>query len=199
VKILHFYKTYFPDSYGGTEQVIYQLARGSTERGHDVDVLSLSRDMSGSSAELEGHSTYRARLAFEVASTGFSFTVFKKFAELARAADIIHYHFPWPFADLVHFATRTSKPTVLTYHSDIVRQKRLLRFYRPLMMRFLGSVDRIVATSPNYLETSQVLSRFRAKTLVIPIGLDRSTYAAPSSETLARWRARVGEKFFLFV
>jgi O-antigen biosynthesis rhamnosyltransferase len=199
VKILHFYKTYFPDSYGGVEQVIYQLARGSAERGHVVDVLSLSRDRMAGPVQLEGHTAYRAHLAFEIASTGVSFAVFKRFAELARAADVIHYHFPWPFSDMVHFVTRASKPTVLTYHSDIVRQKTLLRFYRPLMMRFLGSVDRIVATSPNYLETSQALNQFRAKTLVIPIGLERSTYADPSGETLARWRARVGEKFFLFV
>lgn len=199
MKILHFYKTYFPDSYGGIEQVIYQLARGSTERGHDVDVLSLSKDVRASSIELEGHTAHRAHLAFEIASTGTSFTVFKRFSELARAADVIHYHFPWPFQDMVHFVTRTSKPTVLTYHSDIVRQKQLLKFYRPLMMRFLGSVDRIVATSPNYLATSQILNRFREKTIVAPIGLDRSTYAAPSEEALARWRVDVGEKFFLFV
>jgi rhamnosyl/mannosyltransferase len=199
VKILHFYKTYFPDSYGGIEQVIYQLARGSTARGHHVDVLSLSRDMPARWTEFDGHTVHRAHLAFEMASTGVSFGVFKRFAELARAADIIHYHFPWPFQDLVHFATRMSKPTVLTYHSDIVRQKKLLTLYRPLMTRFLASVDRIVATSPNYLATSQVLNGFREKTLVVPIGLDRSTYAAPSQEALARWRLRIGEQFFLFV
>lgn len=199
VKILHLYKTYFPDSYGGIEQVIYQLARGSVERGHNVDVLSLSKDAHAGAIKLEGHNAHRAHLDFEAASTGFSFTVFRKFAELARAADIIHYHFPWPFLDVVHFVTRTSKPTVLTYHSDIVRQKQLLKLYRPLMMRLLGSVDRIVATSPNYLATSQVLNRFQAKTRVIPIGLDRSSYGLPSEEALQRWRVRVGDGFFLFV
>jgi len=199
VKILHFYKTYFPDSYGGVEQLIYQLARGSVERGHDVDVLSLGEDTRAGAIKIEGHTSYRAHLDFEMASTGFSFSVFRKFAELARAADIIHYHFPWPFLDVVHFVARTSKPTVLTYHSDIVRQQQLLKLYRPLMMRFLGSVDRIVATSPNYLATSQVLNRFPAKTRVIPIGLDRSSYSPPAGDVLQRWRERVGDRFFLFV
>jgi O-antigen biosynthesis rhamnosyltransferase len=199
LRILHFYKTYFSESRGGIEAVIYQLAKGSTQRGHVVDVLSLSRDVARSSIEFEGHTSHRARLAFELASTGMSLSVFAKFAELARAADIIHYHFPWPFLDIVHFATRPSKPTVLTYHSDIVRQQRLLRAYRPLMNCLLGSIDRIVATSPNYLETSEILRRFHAKTSVIPIGLDRSTYAVPSNELLTRWRARLGDRFFLFV
>src|SRR4029079_14830215 len=101
--------------------------------------------------------------------------------------------------DVVHFATRVSKPTVLTYHSDILRQRTLLKLYRPLMMRFLGSVDRIVATSPNYLATSDVLDKFRDKTDVIPIGIDRSTYPEPSAELLAFWRRRFGDRFFLFV
>src|SRR5690606_32759723 len=110
-----------------------------------------------------------------------------------------HYHFPWPFMDLVHFATRLRKPAVVTYHSDIVKQKTLLQLYRPLMHRFLGSVDRIVASSPNYVASSPVLARFADKVEVIPFGLDRDTYPPASPETLERWRQRLGEGFFLFV
>ena len=199
MRVLHFYKTYIPDPPGGIAQVINQLARGTAQHGHAVDVLSLSRDTFGESIELDNHTAHRARLDFEVASTGFSFSVMGKFAALARAADVIHYHFPWPFLDVVHFATRVSKPTVLTYHSDILRQRTLLKLYRPLMMRFLGSVDRIVATSPNYLATSDVLEKFRDKTDVIPIGIDRSTYPEPSAGLLAHWHRRFGDRFFLFV
>ena len=103
--------------------------------------------------------------------------------------------------DIVHFATRHGKPTVVTYHSDIVKQKMLLRLYRPLKNRFLGSVDRIVATSPNYLATSPVLNRYRAKVVEITYGLDKSTYPTPAPDTMARWRLKFGEgqRFFLFV
>ena len=112
---------------------------------------------------------------------------------------MIHYHFPWPFADLLHFVTRVNKPTVLTYHSDIVKQKHLLKLYQPLMNKFLGSVDRIVATSPNYLKSSKVLSRFRDKVSVIPIGLDKSTYPVASTDRLEHWQKKIGDKFFLFL
>lgn len=199
MRILHFFRTYFPDSYGGVEQFIYQLARGCAQRGHTVDVLSLSRDRTQKLTKLDGHNAHHAHLDFEIASNGFSLSVFAKFAELARDADIVHYHFPWPFTDVVHFVARMHKPTVLTYHSDIVRQQTLLKFYRPLMMRFLGSVDRIVATSPNYLATSTTLNQFRDKTSVIPIGLDRSIYPNPSDEILSSWRSRIRGPFFLFV
>ncbi|MNJ50240.1 Glycogen synthase [compost metagenome] len=101
--------------------------------------------------------------------------------------------------DLVHFATRIRKPTVVSYHSDIVKQKTLLKLYRPLMYRFLSSVDRIVASSPNYVQSSEVLQDFKEKVSIVPYGLDRNTYPVPTSAKLQEWRSRVGEKFFLFV
>ena len=89
----------------------------------------------------------------------------------------------------------------MTYHSDIVRQKFLLQLYRPLMHRFLGSVDRIVASSPNYLASSSTLTRYRDKVSVIPYGLDSHgpAYPLPEAARLDAGRARVGTKFFLFV
>lgn len=199
MKILHFYKTYLPDSYGGVEQFIYQLARGCAQRGMEVDVLSLSANVTDESSLFDNHVSHRVHKSFEIASTGISIRSLAKFAALAREADVIHYHYPWPFADIAHFMTGISKPTVLTYHSDIIRQRQWMKVYRPLMNRFLGSIDRIVATSPNYLATSQTLVAFREKTEVIPIGLDRLTYPTPDASRIAEWRTQLGDRFFLFV
>ena len=199
MRVLHFFKTYYPDSFGGIEQVIYQLCRGTAKYGVDGEVLTLSRNASDSCIVWDGHTVHRAKLDFQLASTGFSFSAISQFAKLAAQADIVHYHFPWPFMDVAHCAARIKKPTVVTYHSDIIRQKNLLRVYRPLKNRFLGSVDRIVATSPNYMATSTVLNRFADKVKIIPYGLDKESYPKPSPELLAGWRDRIGERFFLFV
>jgi len=199
MRVLHFFKTSFPETMGGTEQVINQIARGAAKLGVQTDVLSLSRTKAPVPVEINGYQVHRTHLDLQIASTGFSFSAILKFAEIAKKADVIHYHFPWPFMDFVHFATRVKKPTVVTYHSDIIRQKTLLKIYRPLKQRFLASMDSIVATSPNYLATSHVLSKFKHKTCVIPIGLDKSTYPVPSPERLAYWRERLAPKFFLFV
>jgi len=75
----------------------------------------------------------------------------------------------------------------------------LLKLYQPLMNKFLGSVDRIVSTSPNYLKSSKVLARFRDKVCVIPIGLDKSTYPVASKDRLEYWHKKFGNNFFLFV
>ncbi|MYM29924.1 glycosyltransferase [Duganella sp. CY15W] len=198
MRVLHFYKTYYPDSWGGIEQVIRQLCVGTGHLGVTNEVLTLSRS-GPAEIEFEGHTVHRVPLDFEVASTGFSFAAFRKLARLARDADVIHYHFPWPFMDIAHFVARINKPSVVTYHSDIVRQKNLLRVYSPLKRCFLRSVDTVVATSPNYLASSPVLKRFAHKTRTITYGLDKSIYPVPSEALKAKWRAQVGERFFLFV
>lgn len=199
MRVLHFYKTSFPDTTGGVEQVINQIARGTSAYGVQTEVLSLTSDKFAATTTVDGYLTHRARLDFQIASTGFSISAFARFTELARHADVIHYHYPWPFMDMVHFATRPRKPCIVTYHSDIIRQKQLLHLYKPLQRRFLASVDRIVATSPNYLATSSVLQQFVDKVTVIPIGIDKATYALPKAERLDYWRQRFGPKFFLFV
>lgn len=199
MKVLHFYKTYYPDSVGGVEQVIYQIASGVADLGISTDVLSLSSKAAAQPVDLGSHKAYKAKLDLQIASTGFSLSALRMFRELAREADIIHYHFPWPFMDLVHLACRLNKPSLVTYHSDIVRQATLLKLYRPLMHSFLSSVDAIVATSPNYLHSSPVLRRHQDKTRVIPIGLDKAAYPVPSHNNREHWRQRFGERFFLFV
>ncbi len=197
MRVLHFYKTYKPDSMGGVEELIGQICSGAAKRGVTSEVLTVSKDTS--TVDFGDHLHHRAKLDVEIASSAFSLAAFRRFRDLAEQADLIHYHFPWPFADVVHFASRVRKPSIVTYHSDIVRQKVLLQFYKPLRDRFLASVDKIVATSPNYLATSEVLQRYRGKVEVIPIGLDEASYAAPTAERLRYWHERAGPKFFLFV
>jgi glycosyltransferase involved in cell wall biosynthesis len=199
MRVLHFYKTYLPDSMGGIEQVIFQLSESGAQHGIDSKVLSLSADPSPSVMKVGQHEVHRARLDIQLASTGFSWSVFKQFREMAAEADVVNYHFPWPFMDVVHFASALNKPTVVTYHSDIIRQKNLLRLYRPLMSRFLASADRIVAASPNYLHTSDVLQKYLDKTRVITYGLNKAGYPQVDQERLNRWRQQLGDRFFLFV
>ena len=197
IKVLHVYKTYYPDTVGGVEAVIEQICTASQPLGIQSQVLTLSQE--AHPIEHNAVTVHRAHLDLELASTGFSWQFIFMLKRLAKEVDVVHYHFPWPFMDMAHFLARVKKPTVLTYHSDIVKQKNLLKVYRPLMNQFLKSVDCIVATSPNYLETSEVLQRFKHKTRTIPIGLDRNSYPQPSNERLIEWRSKLPTQFFLFV
>ena len=127
----------------------------------------------------------------------FQSSLFRLFRELSAKADIVNYHFPWPMMDVVHLVEMPRCPTVVTYHSDVVRQRLLNFFYRPLMHKFLKDVDHIVATSSNYVRSSEVLRSYPDKTSVIPIGIGQAE--PPSTAVLEKWRKETGEGFFLFV
>jgi glycosyltransferase involved in cell wall biosynthesis len=199
MRVLHAYRTYFPDTQGGLEEVIRQICLNTGTLGAESRVICPSPSPSHRVVQRPEAEVYRPRLTAEIASCSISLSAFKVFRELVDWADVVHYHFPWPFADVLHFACRVRKPTVLTYHSDIVRQRFLGMVYGPLMNRFLGSVDRIVCTSPNYFATSDVLTRFSDKVDVVPIGLDEASYPEPPAEVMSATETRYGRDFFLFV
>lgn len=199
MRVLHFFKTYLPDTTGGIEQVIFQLCQGGRQFGIEGEVLTLSPNPSPRELNVADHRVVRCRQDIHLASTGFSREAFAQFADMASRADIVHFHFPWPLMDLVHFCSRHRRPCVVSYHSDIVRQRVLLTLYRPLMQRFLSDMDRILVSSPNYLESSEPLRRHRQKSVVVPFGLDRAAYPEPPGDRLDYWRTRLPERFFLFV
>ena len=199
MKVIHFCKGYFPDLVGGMEQVVRGIAEGTAALGIDSEVICLS-DLGETRTERIGRCmVHFFHTDLRLGVTPISFALWYRFGRLIEDADLIHYHFPYPFSDFIHFAARIRKPSVVTYHSDIVRQKFLFRVYRPLMHRFLSSVDRIVLTSHNYFSTSEVLSCYANKIRIIPIGLERTLYPAVSRERIAYWRRTVGQKYFLFI
>lgn len=199
LKVLHFYKTYYPDTFGGIEQVIYQLSESGAEYDVESTVLSLSKRGDIDNQKIGKQRVFYAKTNFEIASTPFSLSCIKKFKELAKQADIIHYHYPFPFMDMLHFLCRINKPTIVSYHSDIVKQKFFSRLYSSLMNHFLKSVDCIVAASPNYVKTSIVLQKFESKVKVIPYGLNENSYPSISNEKLKFWQDRFDGGFFLFI
>jgi rhamnosyl/mannosyltransferase len=196
MKVLHLYKTYYPEGYGGVQEVIRQLATGGRAHGWEAEVLTLTSGRPGT-IEVDGYRIHRVKRLFKAASTDFAFRALTEFKRLATGADLIHYHFPSPLADVAHFWAAHRKPCLVTYHSDIVTQKKLLLFYQPLMNRFFWSFTIIVATSPNYLTSSPVLRAFVEKMRCIPLGMPPTPPLKP--ELVESWRKRLPERFFLFV
>lgn len=199
MRVLHVYKSYYPDTVGGIEQVIAQLGTGLRSLGDESRVFTLSADPRPSVIARPEGEVHRSRTTVEIASNPLSVPAFAAFRDQLRWADVVHYQFPWPFADLMHVACANGKPSVVSYQSDIVRQKVLLRAYSPLMKRFLRTVGAVVATSPQYRESSPVLNYLGRDVRVIPNGIDEASYPRPDAARLQAWRERIGEGFFLFV
>jgi glycosyltransferase involved in cell wall biosynthesis len=114
-------------------------------------------------------------------------------------ADLVHIHLPNPTAVLAYLMSGYRGCLVVTYHSDIVRQKLLGRVFEPLLYAALRRSAAIIATSPNYLATSPVLQAFRDRCHVIPYGIDTMQFEQRDPDAVGRIRARFGERLVLSV
>jgi glycosyltransferase involved in cell wall biosynthesis len=196
MQILHVYKDYFP-VFGGIENHIKMLAEGQAARGHMVSVLVTSRDRHSHIETLGGvRLIFAARLA-TISSAPISLALFRYLA--SERSDIVHLHYPYPWGELASYFFGHSVKTVLTFHSDIVRQKYLRLLYSPLMQRVLERVDTIIATSPDYIATSPVLARWQKKCVVVPLGIDPSPYSNSPldplySTSLREWSRQDGDR-----
>lgn len=198
--VLHIYKTFYGNGFGGIEQVIRQLA--SELRGEGVKLSLVTLGGKGGEPEVfeqDGITIHRFPTDVEVASNGFSLSAIRHYRAIAATADVLHYQFPWPSGDLLHQFAPKHVPALVSYQSDIVRQKLLKIAYAPLMEVFLRQMDAIVASTPNYIASSPVLPRFKDKLHCIPIGISEELYPVPSASSLADWQKRLPKDFFLFV
>ncbi len=182
LKVLQVYKDYCPPVVGGVEGHINLLANGLKDRGIRVEVL-----VSNTRAKLEVENINGIRVTKvpqlgRFASAPLNATLSAWVRKLGKDADVVHFHFPNPTGEIASLLARVTNKIVVTYHSDIVRQARLAKLYSPLLQRFLKGSDVIIATSPNYVQSSDVLHQFRDKCKVIPFGIDPSRFA-PNDNT----------------
>jgi len=117
----------------------------------------------------------------------------------AAKADIIHIHWPNPTAVLAYLASGQSARLVLTYHSDIVRQKKLAVAFTPILRHVLSKAAAIVVSSPDYIEGSDILSKFRARCRVIPFGVSLDHFDDFDLKEVRRIRERYGPRIVLGV
>jgi len=174
MRVLQLGKYYYPYM-GGIENHLYLLCN-ELKAQVDLDVVVCNSEAQTRVDDVDGVRVTRCFQAAHVASTSICPTMPLEITK--RRYDVIQLHFPHPMGVMSYFASlhMHRHAVVITYHSDIVKQERLLRLYRPFMNRILRRADAIVCTSPNYLEGSETLVPFREKCHVIPYGIDRSQF-----------------------
>ena len=161
MNVLHVYRTYFPDPPGGLQEAISQIAAGTQAFGVTSRVFTLSPQPEPSSVIRPEGTVVRSRSYWAPASCDLGgWSSLQLYRANVQWADLVHFHYPWPFADVLNLLCPTRKPKVMTYHSDIVKQQVLGKLYHPLMRWTLSQMDAVVATSPTYARTSPVLQRY---------------------------------------
>lgn len=157
---------------GGVERVMHDLATGLSERGVCCDMMCAESVGAGGVSPLGGGSrliTHRTWV--KAASTTIAPSMIARLRREAPQYDIVHVHHPDPMAALALRLSGYRGRVVLHWHSDIVKQRRLLRLYMPLQRWLIGRADVIVGTSPEYVRCSEALKASASKTVCVPIGI----------------------------
>jgi len=201
INILHVYKTSSVCTQGGIEEVIKQLALETTKLGVHNKVVCLSADSKKKEIlETKWATVYCYPLNFEIASCGFSWELLRDFRSLTTWADIVHNQFPWPFADVLSLACRKKNtPYIVSYQSDIIRQRGLFMLYRFLMTSYLKKAKAIVATSPKYISSSPVLAKYKKTLCMIPNGISDAPVVGAYQVEKEKIKKKHGDGFFLFI
>lgn len=177
-KVLHIYNDYYPPIFGGIEKHINTICEGLKDK-FQMQVL-VSRGISSSSDV----KVINCLELFRIQSTPIlpAMPIWLKRLD----SDILHFHLPCPTAMISYFLAMPKGRVIVTYHSDIIRQKWAIGIYKPLLIKFLRIADCIIATSPNYIESSPYLKHFKDKCIIIPHGIDINRFYCniPSSPTV---------------
>ncbi|RDU65474.1 glycosyltransferase [Helicobacter sp. MIT 14-3879] len=175
LRILQLGKFYPPDL-GGIESVIEDITISLRKRGLHNDCLCSNSKLYYKEEILScGAKIMRCASFGKVASTSISPQMIFKLRSIINNYDIIHIHLPDPMANIALLLSNYKhKKIILHWHSDIIRQKRLLKLYLPFQYKLLKYSDAIIATSEKYIEESSFLPLFKDKCFAIPIGFDKS-------------------------
>jgi glycosyltransferase involved in cell wall biosynthesis len=94
----------------------------------------------------------------------------------SKRSNILHIHAPNPWGDFLALSTSKNIPVVMSWHSDIVKQKKLMLAYQHIQKQVLKRVDKIIVFTPMHYPISKQLHQvnIESKIVPIPMGIDFS-------------------------
>jgi rhamnosyl/mannosyltransferase len=192
IRVCHLGKYYAPSA-GGIESHVRTLALAQAELGMEVRVFCVNHQAGPTRTERDGLVEV---VRFSRAAAAAKLDVCPDLrATLARVeADILHLHVPNPTMILALLGTGLRAPVVVTYHSDLIRQRVLGALFRPFERLAYRRVRAILPTSPLYPAGSRFLRSYADRLQVLPHGIDLEPFLNPSEEDRAEAR-RIRARF----
>jgi glycosyltransferase involved in cell wall biosynthesis len=193
--VLHVGK-FYPPHMGGIETHLRDLC-SELRKSLNVRVVVANDDRSLVEETLDSVPVTRVPTFLTLVSTPLCPAMVAKIR--AFRGDILHLHFPNPMAVLAYLASGYRGPLVVTYHSDMVRQKILGPMFEPLLHAVLRRSAAIITTSPNYMTTSTVLARYQERCHVVPLGIPIENFDQCDPNAVAAIRQQYGERLIISV
>ena len=182
LRVCHLSKSY-PPAAGGIETHVRTLALAQSALGAEVSVLCVGRRGEPTSREHDGPVAV-TRVGRAAGGGKLDYCPGLSAAVAATGADVLHLQVPNPTMVLALLRARPRAPLVLTYQSDVVRQRLRGRLFRPFERLLYRRVRAVLTTSPGYAGGSAFLRRYADRTEMVPNGIDLGPYLDPSRDTL---------------
>jgi len=199
MKILQINKLY-PPHLGGMENAVRNIAVGlATDHSYHSAVLACQGKGKREIVERDGVKVYRAASWGILFSLPISLDFFHLFRKITGDYDLLLIHHPFPLASLARFFfLDKTKPVVVWYHSDIVRQRLFYWLLYPFLYLDLRAAKTIIVASRRQAAESPLLKKFLNKCRIIPFGIDQPVLSAGQHSAADALRAHYG-RFMLAV
>lgn len=177
LRILEVNKAYFPHI-GGIETLIRQYSEELGKLSNVSLKALVCREGRGKAVreKLNGVDLLRAGSLGTYFSCPLSFSFLRYFRKMSKQADVVHIHVPFPLADAALLLSGYKGKVVVSWHSDIVKQKKLMLFYKPFMRYLLKRADIILTATEGHVKHSLYLNEFSEKCRVLPYGITPEDY-----------------------
>ncbi len=200
-KILHIPNYYLPN-FGGIEQVAYDIVSGLKDE-YEQKVICFNTSSNTVKDIYDDIEIIRIGFKLKLASQAISLSyLFKLFLLIKKFdPDIIYLHLPNPLVSIYLLLSKIKdRKLIVHWHSDIIDQKILKKFYYPFQYLILKRASKVFATSPNYIESSEDLKPFLNKTDVIPniVNTSKFVLSDENMKNIEKLKLKFGNKKVLF-
>ena len=197
-KILHISKYYYPFS-GGTEQIARDCVL-ALKGLYSQKVIAFNDGKEDKVDIVDGIEVIKCGCFTKIVAQSLSTSYGKQLHRVMKEfdPDIVVFHYPNPFvaALLLRELKNIKVKLVVYWHLDIVRQKYLKLLFNPQNRNLLARADKVIATSPNYIEGSKWLQSVKDKCVVVPncINVERMTIVPDIEKRVAEIRKENKDK-----
>lgn len=204
MKILHISNYYYPHI-GGIEETAKNCVFSLKDNENiEQKVFCFNSEKDNSVDCIDDIAIIRVGSFIKISSQPLSFSYKKMLKTTINdfCPNLIIFHFPNPFGS--HYLLKILKKyrckLIVYYHLDIYKQKILGKFFKRQTRKLLTKADKIIATSPNYLNASPFLQKFKEKSVIIPscINNDKLIFNETNELDAQEIRNKNKEKIILF-
>src|ERR1051326_2026087 len=186
---------FYPPHPGGMETHLEQLST-SLKPFANVRVLVSATGSRSITERKSGILIHRAGTVARFANTSISPGLVAAIRH--SPAEIVHIHWPNPTAVLAYLASGHRGRLVITYHSDIIKQRIPALLFNPLLKLVLSRCAAVIATSAQYIDTSPILRQFRKICHAIPFGIAPEKFVR-NDPAIAEIQRKYGPRLVLAV